>query len=184
MSRLHSSYLLIKIQSFNEERVVFVRERGNQYYSPFPYFTSKLAFDILLLRVLPPIILGTISYPLIGLRTETYAYFFKFLSTLILFNVTSAALCFCISLLFSSVALANLVAVLIILFEMLFGGLLLNKENLTGLAYWLSDFSFFNNAMEALVVNEVNGLMLVEHKLGLQVDVSLYLLIIVCSCCS
>jgi drug/metabolite transporter (DMT)-like permease len=131
-----------------------------------------LVFDIILLRILPPLILGAISYPFIGLRTESPLFFFKYLATLILFNMACSALCFCISLSFTSVGLANLVAVLVILFEMLFGGLLLNKQNMPKILYWICDWSFFNNAMEALVVNEVNGLTLVEHKFGFDIDVS------------
>ena len=37
---------------------------------------------------------------------------------------------------------------------------------------WLQALSFFNYALEALIVNEVNGLTLRENKFGLQIDVS------------
>jgi hypothetical protein len=71
-------------------------------------------------------------------------------------------------------------ATLVMLFEMLFGGLLLNKASLPKYLTWLTEFSFFNAAFEAMIVNEVNiiksnievnGLVLYENKFGLMVDV-------------
>jgi hypothetical protein len=68
-------------------------------------------------------------------------------------------------------SVASLVATLIMLFEMLFGGLLLNKTSLPPSLSFLPSLSFFNAAFEALIVNEVNGLVLYENKFGLMVDV-------------
>jgi hypothetical protein len=75
------------------------------------------------------------------------------------------------SLLFTNLALSNLGATLVLLFEMLFGGLLLNKQAVSKYLSWLFKMSFFNNALEAMVINEVNGLTLLEHKYGMDIDV-------------
>ncbi|RKO96170.1 hypothetical protein CAUPRSCDRAFT_8451, partial [Caulochytrium protostelioides] len=37
---------------------------------------------------------------------------------------------------------------------------------------WLSRSSFFNRSLEALVVNEINGLTLSENRYGLMIDVT------------
>lgn len=97
-----------------------------------------------------------------------------------MFNLTAAAACMMISIICKDASVASLLATLIMLFEMLFGGLLLNKGTVPDWAKWLQTLSFFNCALEALVVNEVNGLTLYETKFGLQIDVSfsIYVLIL------
>lgn len=155
---------------FASERLIFIRERANRYYSPFTYFVSKILFDMIPLRVVPPFILGLICYNMIGLRPEVECLM-KFLLVLVLFNMTAASCCFALSIIFKEIGVANLVATLVMLFEMLFGGLLLNKATIPATFQWLDRLSFFNYAFEALVVNEVSKLVLVEEKYGLKIDV-------------
>ncbi|KAL2912287.1 FAD-dependent urate hydroxylase [Polyrhizophydium stewartii] len=161
---------LSSMQVFAAERLIFVRERANRYYTPITYFVPKILFDVLPLRVVPPIILGLICYHMIGLRPDTILLL-RFLLVLVLFNLTAASVCLAISVVFKDVAVASLIATLVMLFEMLFGGLLLNKSSIPPAFQWLQRLSFFNYAFEALVVNEVNGLTLVEEKFGLKIDV-------------
>ncbi|KAL5039223.1 hypothetical protein BDV3_002607 [Batrachochytrium dendrobatidis] len=161
---------LSSMQIFAAERLIFVRERANRYYSPITYFIPKILFDMLPLRVLPPLILGLICYHMIGLRPDTFLLL-RFLLVLVLFNLTAAAACLAISIIFKDVAVASLIATLVMLFEMLFGGLLLNKSSIPPAFQWMQRISFFNYAFEALVVNEVNGLSLLEEKFGLKIDV-------------
>ncbi|KAJ3099008.1 hypothetical protein HDU97_003535 [Phlyctochytrium planicorne] len=162
---------LSSMQVFASERLIFVRERANRYYQPITYYTSKILFDMFPLRMIPPIILGLICYHMIGLRAEDVYFLLRFLLVLILFNLTAASCCMMISIVFRDSSMASLIATLVMLFEMLFGGLLLNKGTVPKYATWLQTFSFFNCALEALVVNEVNGLTLYETKFGLQIDV-------------
>ena len=51
---------------------------ANGYYSSFTYFASKILFDILPLRVVPPLVFGAIVYGWIGLVPEV-AIFWKFM---------------------------------------------------------------------------------------------------------
>ncbi|KAJ3297942.1 hypothetical protein HK104_011342 [Borealophlyctis nickersoniae] len=162
---------LSSMQVFASERLIFMRERANHYYSPVTYFTSKVLFDLIPLRVIPPILLGLISYPMIGLRADTPFYMLRHILTLVLFNLTAASACLAISVMFANTSLASLVATLVMLFEMLFGGLLLNKVMIPVYARWLNTLSFFNLAWEALLVNEVNGLTLYDERLGLKINV-------------
>ncbi|TPX43569.1 hypothetical protein SeMB42_g01127 [Synchytrium endobioticum] len=162
---------LSSMQLFASERLIFMRERANGYYSPITYFSSKILFDLIPLRVVPPILLGLIVYQMAGLRADSPEYVLKFLLTLVAFNATAAAACLAISIIVPDLASASLVATVVILFEMLFGGLLLNKPSIPVYLGWLNTFSYFNCALEALVVNEVNGLKLFDDKFGLMIDV-------------
>jgi ABC-type multidrug transport system permease subunit len=109
---------------------------------------------------------------MVGLQPEA-ELLYRFLLVLVLFNVTSACCCLMISILFNDQGVASLIATLLMLFEMLFGGLLLNKNSIPSSFQWMQRLSFFNYAFEALVVNEVAGLTLVEEKFGFKIDVQL-----------
>ncbi|KAF9425233.1 hypothetical protein BGZ94_007721, partial [Podila epigama] len=114
------------LPSFAHERILFVRERANGYYSPFTYFLTKVLFDIVPLRVIPPMLMGLIIYTMVGL-VEAWTEFGKFFLVLVLFNLTASGVCLMIGIIFEEVGVANLMSSLVMLFSMLFGGLLLNK---------------------------------------------------------
>ncbi|KAI9492170.1 half-sized ABC transporter [Zychaea mexicana] len=161
---------LTSLQVFSNERILFVRERANGYYSPGVYFLSKVLFDIIPLRVVPPLMMGLISYYMVGL-VEGVPEFFKFLLVIVLFNLTAAALCLAIGVVFKNLSMANLISCMMMLFSMLFAGLLLNKDSISPYFGWLKHLSFFNYALEALLVNEMLYLQLVEERFGLNIDV-------------
>lgn len=161
---------LTSLQVFSTERILFIRERANGYYSPGTYFFAKILFDIIPLRVAPPLMMGLISYYMVGL-VEGVDEFFKFLLVLVLFNLTAAALCLAIGVVFKNLSMANLLSVLVMLFSMLFAGLLLNKDSMSPAFAWLKYLSFFNYGLEALLVNEILYLQLVEERFGLNIDV-------------
>jgi ABC-type multidrug transport system ATPase subunit len=114
------------LPSFAQERILFVRERANGYYSPLTYFSTKVLFDIVPLRVVPPMLMGLIIYNMVGL-VEGWTEFGKFFLVLVLFNLTAAGVCLMIGIVCEEVGVANLMSSLVMLFSMLFGGLLLNK---------------------------------------------------------
>ncbi|KAG1461845.1 hypothetical protein G6F56_005636 [Rhizopus delemar] len=161
---------LTSLQVFSNERILFARERANGYYSPTTYFLSKILFDIIPLRVVPPLMMALISYYMVGL-VEGVNEFFKFLLVLVLFNLTAAALCLTIGIVVKNLSLANLLACMVMLFSMLFAGLLLNKDSMPPYFGWLKYLSFFNYALEAMLVNELLYLQLVEERFGLKIDV-------------
>ncbi|CAO3632026.1 unnamed protein product [Cunninghamella blakesleeana] len=161
---------LTSLQVFSNERILFVRERANGYYSPFTYFLSKVLFDIIPLRVVPPLMMGLISYYMVGL-VEGVPQFLKFLLVLVLFNLTAAACCLAIGVVFKNLSMANLLSCMVMLFSMLFAGLLLNKDTMSPYFGWLKYLSFFNYALEALLVNEMLYLQLTEVRFGLNIDV-------------
>ncbi|KAL8851132.1 MAG: hypothetical protein Q9221_003935 [Calogaya cf. arnoldii] len=161
---------LTSLTVFSSERLLFVRERANGYYSPVTYFAAKVVFDIVPLRLIPPIIMGAIVYPMTGLTPE-WPGFFKFLLILILFNLAAAAICLFIGIVFRDGGVANLIGSLVMLFSLLFAGLLLNHDAIPKAALWLQTLSIFHYGFEALIVNEVTYLTLIDHKYGLDIEV-------------
>lgn len=131
---------LTSLTVFSSERLLFVRERANGYYSPMTYFAAKVVFDIVPLRLIPPIIMGAIVYPMVGL-VPTAAEFFKFLLILVLFNLAAAAICLLIGIVFKDGGVANLIGSLVMLFSLLFAGLLLNHDAIPKPALWLQTVS-------------------------------------------
>ncbi|KJA19756.1 hypothetical protein HYPSUDRAFT_44037 [Hypholoma sublateritium FD-334 SS-4] len=155
---------------FANERILFMRERSNGYYSSFTYFSSKILFDILPLRLVPPLMFGGIVYGLVGFVPSVVS-FWKFLLALVLFNLTTASVVLWLSIAFASVSVASLVGTLIMLFNLLFTGLLINRDSMSVAFRWLHNISFFHAAFEALAVNELRYLQLKEMKYGVELDV-------------
>ena len=131
---------LTSLTVFSSERLLFVRERANGYYSPITYFAAKVVFDIVPLRLIPPIIMGAIVYPMTGL-VAAWPEFLKFLLVLVLFNLAAAAICLFIGIVFRDGGVANLIGSLVMLFSLLFAGLLLNREAIPQAALWLQTVS-------------------------------------------
>ena len=127
---------LTSLTVFSSERLLFVRERANGYYSPITYFAAKVVFDIVPLRLIPPVIMGIIVYPMVGLLPQ-WPEFFKFLLVLVLFNLAAAAICLFIGIVFRDPGVANLIGSLVMLFSLLFAGLLLNHDAIPKAALWL-----------------------------------------------
>lgn len=161
---------LTTLSLFADERIIFVRERANGYYSPIAYYCAKVMFDIIPLRVFPPIVLGLIIYPLVGLTFENGA-FWKFMIILVLFNLTAAAVCLLIGIMIKNPGVANLVGSLFMLFSLLFAGLFLNHDSMPAGTVYFQYLSIFHYAYEALAVNEVRYLTLIEKKFGLSIEV-------------
>ncbi|KAK5001767.1 hypothetical protein LTR28_012252 [Elasticomyces elasticus] len=185
---------LTSLQTFGQERLLFMRERGKGYYSVFPYYLAKVLFDIIPLRVLPVMIMGAIVYPMTGL-TPAWAEFWKFMLFLVLFNLAASSVVMCVGILLGSNAgVANLVGVLVMLFSLLFSGFLLNRESTGKGVRWLQkvrldpllvtsripehivtndtvQLSVFHYGFEGLIVNEVRYLSLIDHKYGIDIEV-------------
>ncbi|KAI8629764.1 hypothetical protein F5Y19DRAFT_75536 [Xylariaceae sp. FL1651] len=161
---------LTSLNVFASERLLFVRERANGYYAPITYFVAKVLFDIVPLRIIPPILMGAIIYPMTGLIPDA-PHFFVFMLTLVLFNLAAAAICLFIGIVCKDSSVANLVGSLVMLFSLLFAGLLLNHDKIPDAALWLQSLSIFHYGFEALIVNEVIKLTLVDKKYGLDITV-------------
>jgi len=133
---------LTTLTVFAPERLLFTRERAKGYYQPISYFIAKVLFDIVPLRLLPPMILGAIVYPMTGL-VPAWPEFLTFIMFLVLFNLAAAAVCLFIGIVFRNLGVANLVGSLVMLFSLLFGGFLLNHQTIPRALLWLQSVSFF-----------------------------------------
>ncbi|KAI5958923.1 ADP1 [Candida theae] len=161
---------LTGLHSFSTERIIFVRERANNYYNPLSYYISKIFCDIIPLRMLPPILLISIAYPLVGLTMEHNA-FLKSILILVLFNVVVAVEMLIVGILVKEPGTSTMVGVLLLLLSLLFAGLFINSEDLNIQIKWLEWISVFHYAYEALTINEVKDLILREKKYGLSIEV-------------
>ncbi|KAI7200630.1 hypothetical protein KC316_g2593, partial [Hortaea werneckii] len=112
---------LTSLTVFAPERLLFVRERAKGYYHPAAYYAAKVVFDIVPLRLLPPLIMGAIMYPMTGL-VPAWAEFWKYILFIVLFNLAAAAICLFIGICVRNQGVANLLGVLVMLFSLLFGG--------------------------------------------------------------
>ncbi|KAI1105739.1 hypothetical protein F4804DRAFT_303400 [Jackrogersella minutella] len=167
---LYGFSTLTSLNVFASERLLFVRERANGYYAPITYFIAKVLFDVIPLRIIPPILMGAIIYPMTGLIPDA-SHFFTFVLVLVLFNLAAAAICLFIGIVCKDSGVANLIGSLVMLFSLLFAGLLLNHDAIPAAALWLQSLSIFHYGFEALIVNEVIKLTLVDNKYGLDITV-------------
>eukprot|EP00818_Percolomonas_sp_WS_P000434 CAMPEP_0117450946 /NCGR_PEP_ID=MMETSP0759-20121206/8744_1 /TAXON_ID=63605 /ORGANISM="Percolomonas cosmopolitus, Strain WS" /LENGTH=1065 /DNA_ID=CAMNT_0005243511 /DNA_START=317 /DNA_END=3514 /DNA_ORIENTATION=- len=154
MCSLLSFMAMSSLELFISERQIYVAERGNGYYTSSAYFFSKVLFDIVPLRILPAIMMGSIAYWMIDLRHGA-SHFLYFLLILTLFNIASGAQCIAIGAVAPSVAAANITTIVIILSSSLFGGFLLSKLAIPPWISWFQWLSLYNYALEALAVNEL-----------------------------
>jgi len=115
-------------------------------------------------------VFGGIVYHLVGL-VPTVPAFWKFLLTLVLFNLTTASAVLFLSVAFADTGVASLVGTLVMLFNLLFTGLLVNRDSVPDYFSWLFSISFFHAGFEALAVNELRYLQLKQHKFGLELEV-------------
>jgi ABC-type multidrug transport system ATPase subunit len=154
------------MDTFVSERHLFIHECEAGYFSVGSYFLAKTLLDAVLLRVIPSILFSFVFYWLVGLQ-PAFARFSTFLLALILFNVCTGSQAMVVGLLCKSVGTANVFAVCMFLFQLLFGGFLVNVQTLPSYIVWVEKLSVFSYAFEALMCNELQGLLLTLKAPGL-----------------
>lgn len=163
---------LSALANFSRLRSLFLRERARAYYSPFAWVASRVAFDIVPLRLIPTILLGVIVYWMVGLSRDA-EHFFKFLLILILYSIAMTLFNFLLAAVVSDTGIAILISSVINLFQMAFAGFFINLSRIPAVLRWLQWLSPLKYALEALSVNEVSsGLMIVDELAGAKVQVS------------
>ncbi|KAG0216348.1 hypothetical protein BGX31_000613, partial [Mortierella sp. GBA43] len=156
--------------AFTETRTLFIKERSNGYYAPMPFIISTLLFDLIPLRIVPSIIMGCISYFMIGL-SPVIENFFKFLLILVLFNIATAMFCLVIAAALRTTGVASLASSIVMLFMMLFGGFMINSGNIPAALTWIQYLSMFKYGFEALAVNEIATSKLIDNIQGVAFNV-------------
>ncbi|KAF7298507.1 ABC transporter protein [Mycena kentingensis (nom. inval.)] len=153
-------------------RPLFLRERSGSYYSPTAWLLSRVFFDVLPLRIIPTIIVSTITYWMAGLSHEA-ANYFKFLFILVLFTLAMTLFNFLLGTLFHNGGIAILLSALSALYQMTFAGFFVHLDSIPPVLRWLQWLCPLKYTLEALAVNEVgSGLMIEDSLQGVPVNVS------------
>ncbi|KAF6758758.1 ABC transporter [Ephemerocybe angulata] len=165
-SALSALYNIVEI------RPLFLRERSGAYYSPTAWLLSRFFFDMIPLRLIPTIIVSTITYWMAGLSPDA-ARFFKFLFILVLYSLGMTLYNFLLGTLFQNGGIAILLSALSALYQMTFAGFFVNLSDIPPVLRWLQWLAPLKYSLEALSVNEVgSGLMIQDTLQGVPVNVS------------
>lgn len=148
---------ITSIDLFYSERLLFLRERANGCYRTSAYFLAKAVSDLIPMRIIPPLILGSTVYYMIGFQKDPVK-FAIFLAFLVLVTTVSTSMCFFISSVAPSIAVGNFVAILLLFFFLLFGGFLISLNSMAPGLKWITDLSFMKFAYTGLMVNEFDGI--------------------------
>lgn len=157
---------MTSLELFITERDLFKRERLQTYYRASAYFCAKALFDIIPMRIIPPIFLCTIAYYLMGLRTDEFYHFLIYITICIAFNVVCGTLCLFIGIISNNASIANCIALCVHFYAMLFGGFLINTSNLPTWIGFLKYFSPYQFYLEALMSNEFTGRLVLFNPHG------------------
>ncbi|KAJ3994693.1 hypothetical protein F5050DRAFT_432283 [Lentinula boryana] len=165
-SSLSALYNIVEI------RPLFLRERSAYYYSPTAWLLSRFLFDVVPLRIVPTIIVSTITYWMAGLAPDA-AHFFKFLFILVLYTLALTLFNFLLGTLFRNGGIAILLSALTALYQMTYAGFFVHLNSIPPVLRWLQWLCPLKYCLEALSVNEVgSGLMIEDTLQGVPVDVS------------
>ncbi|KAI0373206.1 hypothetical protein BV20DRAFT_963012 [Pilatotrama ljubarskyi] len=155
-----------------ELRPLFLRERSASYYSPTAWLLSRFVFDVLPLRIIPTIIVSTITYWMAGLAPDA-AHYFKFLFILVLYALAMTLFNFLLACLFRNGGIAILISALTALYQMTYAGFFVHLDDIPPVLRWLQWICPLKYTLEALSVNEVgSGLMIEDSLEGVPVNVS------------
>ncbi|KIK59071.1 hypothetical protein GYMLUDRAFT_170096 [Collybiopsis luxurians FD-317 M1] len=165
-SSLSALYEIIKI------RPLFIRERSAMYYNPTAWLLNRFLFDIFPLRLLPTVILTTITYWMAGFSADAI-HFLKYLFILVLFSLTVTLYNFFLGAFFHNGIIAILLSALAVLFQMIFAGFFVNLNKITPVLRWLQWLCPLKYCLEALTVSEVGSGLIVDTLQGVTVSASM-----------
>ncbi|KAL4512256.1 hypothetical protein ABPG72_005258 [Tetrahymena utriculariae] len=147
----HINSMLPVVLSIPLERNVFLKEQNQKLYQALPYFLSKLIVEIIMI-ILTPLIMGGISYYMIGL-TPNFGNYCFFLFGNILQSFAGNAQGMFIGSLFSSPQTAIDVAPMVVIPFYLFGGLFKNVNDFADWISWFQYITSYRYSFEALIHN-------------------------------
>ncbi|KAF8061676.1 hypothetical protein FPV67DRAFT_1509891 [Lyophyllum atratum] len=155
-----------------ETRPLFLRERSSMYYSPTSWLLSRFFFDVIPLRIIPTIIVSTITYWMAGLAHDA-AHYFKFLFILVLYTLAMTLFNFLLGTMFHNGGIAILLSALSALYQMTFAGFFVHLNAIPPVLRWLQWLCPLKYTLEALATNEVGSGLLIEDTLqGVPVSIS------------
>lgn len=100
---------LSSLPVWQEDMLLFVRERDARAYTTPAYFAARVLFDLVPLRLVPPLAFTLITYPTAGLHAGSAATVLSFTLTLVAANAVASLLCMCLGAALPTLTLANMV---------------------------------------------------------------------------
>jgi ABC-type multidrug transport system ATPase subunit/ABC-type multidrug transport system permease subunit len=143
---------------FPAERPLFNRERAGGFYNVLPYYLATTLTD-LPLQILMVILNCTITYWMLGLH-QSFIRFLIFTAIVFLCLMVTQSIALWLSALSPTADVANLLAGLVLLLFMAFGGFLLSAKNVPPYFYPIQYTSPYRYAFRALMQNDLNGITL------------------------
>uniref|UniRef100_A0A8C6X0D9 ATP-binding cassette, sub-family G (WHITE), member 2b n=1 Tax=Neogobius melanostomus TaxID=47308 RepID=A0A8C6X0D9_9GOBI len=147
---------LSAVELFINERAVFIHENSSGYYRTSVYFLSKIFADLLPNRIIPILVFSAIAYYMMGLKPDFEA-FLCFALNMSLVSLAGVGLAFLVSASVSTFAMANILIALPFVFMMVFGGFLVDLNNMLNWLAWLKWLSIFSYGLNAAFINEFQG---------------------------
>ncbi|XP_062537157.1 protein white [Armigeres subalbatus] len=140
------------INVFSAELPVFLREKRSRLFRVDTYFLGKTIAEVPLFLAVP-FVFTSITYPMIGLQSGASHYLTTLLIVVLVANVATS-FGYLISCASSSVSMALSVGPPVIIPFLIFGGFFLNSASVPSYFEYLSYFSWFRYANEALLINQ------------------------------
>jgi len=157
---------ITSLDIFISETILYNHEKSNGSYRTSSYFFAKVLSDLFPMRIIPPMIYVAITYFMIGYVNSSTKFLIQ-LVFLIEVNVSAAAFCTFIAAIVPSVAVGNFVGVIVMLFMMLFGGFLVNGDQMPVVLGWIRYTSFFYFGYEGMILNELTDLYVLVNVQGI-----------------
>ncbi|KAJ3614309.1 hypothetical protein NHX12_017883 [Muraenolepis orangiensis] len=124
-----------------------------QYVTSFSY---QVCADLIPNRIIPVLVFSAISYYMMGLK-PAFVDFLCFTLTMSLTSIAAVSVAFVVSASVSSLAMANIFVALPFVVMMVFGGFLVNLNNMLSWLSWLEWISIFKYGMNAMFITEMTG---------------------------
>uniref|UniRef100_A0A1Q3EWD8 Protein white n=1 Tax=Culex tarsalis TaxID=7177 RepID=A0A1Q3EWD8_CULTA len=140
------------INVFSAELPVFLREKRSRLFRVDTYFLGKTIAEMPLF-IAVPFVFTSITYPMIGLKSG-YVHYLIALSVVTLVANVATSFGYLISCASSSISMALSVGPPVIIPFLIFGGFFLNSASVPAYFHYLSYFSWFRYANEALLINQ------------------------------
>ncbi len=163
------------LDTWNAHQVSVRRFIVSGYYRISTYYISCVLGEMLLLRFLPPIIFAAPFYYLAHrdqLEVLTFEKFAVFASILVFVSLSFTSICLTIGAIVRSTRAANAVAVLLMVLSLLFGGLLVNRNDAPSYYAYMFDALPLGYAFEAIMATELANLNINFDPKGVPMGVS------------
>ena len=148
---------LSSIETFIQDRNLFLHELANGYYRPSSFFFGKLATDLFPRRLFPTIIFVSIFYWMCGMEPDIDKFFFALL-VCTLATMAGCGVAFFFGVLVGNFAIASSLVTLFYITFMIFGGLMMNVEDMKPWISWLQWISITRHSLGPMTASQTENL--------------------------